>query len=148
MEIPLKKLKYQSPNFVVLHCSATNDGADIDIKDIDKYHRTKKKWYCVGYHFFIKRDGTIQEGRPTHKQGAHVSGANRNSIGVCLAGTSYFKPVQLAAVYYLYEFIKEKHRITAKQWFCHNEFPSAKEQGKTCPNIRLEDVHPVFKAQV
>ena len=38
----------------------------------------------VGYHYVIKRDGTVQAGRPLERQGAHVQGYNHLSVGVCL----------------------------------------------------------------
>jgi len=34
----------------------------------------------------IHIDGTIEEGRPLNKQGAHCSGQNRGSIGICYVG--------------------------------------------------------------
>ncbi len=58
---------------------------DVDISDVDKWHKARG-WGGVGYHYFIKRDGTTQAGRPLDKVGAHVKGHNYQSWGVCLAG--------------------------------------------------------------
>ena len=52
---------------------------------IEKTHQ-KRGYACVGYHYLIGRDGTIYQGRPVKYQGAHVSGANPNNIGVSLIG--------------------------------------------------------------
>lgn len=40
----------------------------------------------VGYHFVIKRDGTVQLGRPENAVGSHVEGYNSRSIGICMIG--------------------------------------------------------------
>jgi N-acetylmuramoyl-L-alanine amidase len=58
---------------------------DIDADRVDEWHR-QRGWSGIGYHFFIKRDGQIQTGRPLEKSGAHTKGQNKNSIGICYAG--------------------------------------------------------------
>ena len=40
----------------------------------------------IGYHYVIRRDGAIEQGRPIEKPGAHAAGYNTNSIGICYAG--------------------------------------------------------------
>lgn len=72
-------------NAIVLHCSATIEGHDIDIKLIDEWHR-KRGWRKVGYHYVIKLDGTIQKGRAESEIGAHVKGHNSDTIGICYIG--------------------------------------------------------------
>lgn len=70
---------------IVVHCSATPGDRDIDISDVRAWH-LKRGFRDVGYHFFIKLDGTIQRGRRCDEQGAHVYGHNSDSIGICYAG--------------------------------------------------------------
>lgn len=72
-------------DYIIIHCAATRASQNIDIKDVDRWHRAKG-WRMVGYHFFIKRDGTLQEGRRLMDGGAHASGYNDKSIGICMAG--------------------------------------------------------------
>jgi N-acetylmuramoyl-L-alanine amidase len=72
-------------NKIIIHCSATPPDMDVDAKTVDEWHR-QRGWSGIGYHFFIKRDGHIQLGRPLEKSGAHTKGYNKNSIGVCYAG--------------------------------------------------------------
>ncbi len=75
----------RSIKHIVIHCSATKEGKYFNAKDIDQWHK-KRGWNGIGYHYVILLDGSIQTGRPIAKQGAHVKGFNRNSIGVCYIG--------------------------------------------------------------
>ena len=75
----------KATDYIIIHCSATKPSHNVDIKDIDRWHR-EQGWRMVGYHFLIKRDGTVQEGRGLMEGGAHAKGYNERSIGICLAG--------------------------------------------------------------
>ena len=72
-------------NLIVVHCSATPPSMDIGAAEIRKWH-TDKGWSDIGYHYVIKRDGDLEVGRDESRQGAHVRGHNKNSLGVCLIG--------------------------------------------------------------
>ena len=75
----------KSTDYIIIHCSATKGSANTDIKDVDRWHRALG-WRMVGYHFFIKRDGTVQKGRDLMDGGAHAVNYNEKSIGICMAG--------------------------------------------------------------
>jgi N-acetylmuramoyl-L-alanine amidase len=70
---------------IAVHCSATRPTALMGVRDIHRMH-VERGFACIGYHYVIKRDGTIERGRPEDKMGAHVEGHNRDSLGVCLIG--------------------------------------------------------------
>lgn len=70
---------------IVIHCSATMEGQDWDVTDIDRWHKARG-WRNCGYHYVIKLDGTIQQGRKESEIGAHVQGHNKYSIGICYIG--------------------------------------------------------------
>ena len=72
-------------NRIVLHCSATVEGKEYSVDTIRKWH-TNKGWSDIGYHYVIQLDGTISQGRPINKQGAHVRGHNKDTIGICYIG--------------------------------------------------------------
>lgn len=72
-------------DYIVVHCSATSYGKDLDVEDIDRMHR-RRGWSGVGYNYVVKLDGTIQEGRELKKIPAHVKGYNKHSIGICYIG--------------------------------------------------------------
>lgn len=71
--------------FIVLHYSATYPDQDLDVDDVRKMHKARG-WKDVGYHYVIKRDGTVQKGRPDHVVGAHVAGRNTGTLGICCIG--------------------------------------------------------------
>ena len=70
---------------IIVHCSATAEGKDFTVQDIDRWHR-QRGFDCIGYHYVIYRDGTVHEGRDVNRVGAHCSGYNKESIGVCYIG--------------------------------------------------------------
>lgn len=70
---------------IIIHCSATPPDVDIGVKEIDAWHK-EKGWKGCGYHYVIKRDGEIQQGRTLEEIGAHTKGFNAKSIGICLVG--------------------------------------------------------------
>ena len=72
-------------NKIIIHCTATPEGREHDVADIRRWH-LKRGFNDIGYHYLIHIDGTIEEGRPINKQGAHCSGENKGSIGLCYVG--------------------------------------------------------------
>ena len=72
-------------NLIVVHCSATKQGADFDADWIREVH-IDRGFRNIGYHFVIRLDGTIEKGRPVEEPGAHAKGFNDHSIGVCYIG--------------------------------------------------------------
>lgn len=72
-------------NEIIVHCSATPEGKDYTITQIDAWHKARG-FRCIGYHYVIYRDGSIHNGRPIEQIGAHCYGHNRTSIGVCYIG--------------------------------------------------------------
>ena len=71
---------------IIIHSTATPVGMDVGVEDIRAWHVRDNGWRDIGYHWVIRRDGTIEEGRPEIAVGAHVAGYNHNSIGVALVG--------------------------------------------------------------
>lgn len=72
-------------NEIIVHCTATPEGKDYTVADIDRWHK-QKGWKGIGYHYVVYRDGTIHSGRPVARTGAHCYGHNKNSIGVAYVG--------------------------------------------------------------
>ena len=72
-------------NEIIIHCSATKEGNKISAATIDRWHKDRG-WRCIGYHYVVRIDGSIEYGRPVQDIGAHVKGKNKHSIGVCYIG--------------------------------------------------------------
>lgn len=70
---------------IIIHCSATPEGKDYTVADIDKWHKARG-FSGIGYHYVVYRDGTVHKGRPEGTVGAHCLGHNNDSIGVCYIG--------------------------------------------------------------
>lgn len=75
-------------DYIVLHHAEATVCSAIDV---DSWHKSNG-WSGIGYHFFVRKNGDIYRGRPLNKMGAHVSGMNSRSIGICAEG-SYMKEV-------------------------------------------------------
>ena len=73
-------------NAIVLHYSASDD---VSAATIDAWHR-QRGWSQIGYHKVIRRDGSLEEGRPESLTGAHIRGHNENTLGVVLTGADVF----------------------------------------------------------
>ena len=70
---------------LVLHCSATKEGEDYSVKTIEKWHK-ERGFTQIGYHFVIHPNGDIDLGRDMVLSGAHVSGHNAHTLGICYIG--------------------------------------------------------------
>lgn len=70
---------------IILHCAATPEGRDYTVAQIDRWHR-QRKFDGIGYHYVIYRDGSVHSGRAVERPGAHCTGHNAHSIGVCYIG--------------------------------------------------------------
>jgi len=71
---------------LIIHCSATPEGKDYTVEDIDRWHRQRGFTNGCGYHYVVYRDGSIHQGRPEMAIGAHCAGHNHISIGICYIG--------------------------------------------------------------
>ena len=43
-------------------------------------------WAGIGYHYVIRKDGTIERGRPLATVGAHAEGQNYHTVGINVTG--------------------------------------------------------------
>lgn len=128
-------LKPEAVEYIAVHCSATQPKAEIDAKAIDRMHRLQG-WSKIGYHFVIKRDGTVEKGRELNEVGAHVLNYNTKSVGICLAGgvndklkaENNFTDDQFHALAVLLQEMQAKFPKAVIQG--HRDFPNV---AKDCP---------------
>ena len=70
---------------VFLHCSASDNPAHDNAATMDRWHK-QRGWSGIGYHFFIRKDGTLEYGRDIEKTPAAQAGNNRGTIAICCHG--------------------------------------------------------------
>ena len=77
---------------IVVHCTATRPqwwagkSAEEKVREVRDWHVSGNRWSDIGYHYLIDRDGTVVQGRPIERAGAHAMGHNATSIGISLFG--------------------------------------------------------------
>lgn len=121
-------------NLIVIHCAATPNGDALfrgkagqpgfktPIQVLDDMHRQRgfkrsaafrerqnPDLTSLGYHFVIYTNGVSVTGRHLDEIGAHVTGHNANSIGICLIGTDAFTPAQWATLAALVEYLQKSY---------------------------------------
>ena len=76
---------YRPIELIVIHCSATRSDRPFPLEAVIACHRARG-FATIGYHYYLTRNGTVHAGRPLYQEGAHVTGHNRRSIGICYEG--------------------------------------------------------------
>jgi|TARA_B110000908_G_scaffold162056_1_gene207054 N-acetylmuramoyl-L-alanine amidase len=129
-------------NKIILHCSATREGQNISTETIRGWHVNERGWSDIGYHFVVLLDGTVDKARPIKRQGAHVRGKNKGSIGVCYIGgcDADMNPkdtrneAQKKSLEELISYLMESYDDATLHG--HNEFSS-----KACPSFNVQEIY-------
>ena len=77
--------KRTKTDIIVIHCTQTPADMDFGVEKVIQWHKNRG-FDTIGYHYLIKRDGTLQVGRDEDAVGAHAVAVNGTSIGVALVG--------------------------------------------------------------
>ena len=85
-------MKKSNIDAIVIHCTASKAGQDLRAADIDKQHQ-ERGFAMIGYNYVVDLDGTVEDGRPLTRDGAHCNTAglsgksyNKHSIGIVYVG--------------------------------------------------------------
>lgn len=70
--------------FVIHHTGTGSVDMDASAEQIHDWHLSS--YAGIGYHFVVRKDGTIERGRPEWAIGSHAYGSNHDSIGIHLSG--------------------------------------------------------------
>jgi N-acetyl-anhydromuramyl-L-alanine amidase AmpD len=124
---------------LVVHCAATRPSLDVGVDEIRSWHR-QQGWSDIGYHWVVRRDGTVEAGRREELIGAHVSGHNRESIGICLVGgldaqgdpAPEFTPEQFASLRTLLNDLLAIYDLSDDAILGHRDFAGV---SKACPSF-------------
>ena len=115
-----------NPKMIIFHHAGS-------IYDIHSWH-LNNGWSGCGYHYFIKKDGSIYKGRPNNAIGAHCLSYNGISIGICMEGR--FNVEGMGAVQYnslkdVIHYLQTKYNINK---ICgHRELDQTDCPGKKFP---------------
>lgn len=127
-------------NKIVIHCADTPSKMDIGRDEIDSWHKARG-WAGIGYHWVIRRDGTVEAGRPITQPGAHVAGHNHDSIGICVVGGKPDFNFTFAQLEMLKDVVEQMRAIVGNvPVLGHRDL----DPGKECPTF---DVTALFSAQ-
>ena len=122
---------------VIHHVGETN--RDVSAAEIHQWHLANG-WAGIGYHYVIRKDGTIERGRPRETIGAHAQGFNYRSIGINIVGDfENFKPTQ--------EQIESTSQLAAELSIIYDLTPTAQSvvghkdlMSTDCPGKNLYDL--------
>ena len=79
---------------VFIHCSASDVPAHDNAATIRDWHVNGNGWNDIGYHYFIRKSGQLEDGRDLEKTPAAQGGNNRATIAICLHGLDEHKFTQ------------------------------------------------------
>jgi N-acetyl-anhydromuramyl-L-alanine amidase AmpD len=143
MNIINSNLKFKSlsnygniPEMVVLHHA---DAVDCSIEDIHQWH-LENGWSGCGYHYLVKKNGSIYAGRPEAAIGAHCLGYNEKAIGICTEGNFNIENMGEAQYNALKELISNLlkkyniHKVRGHRELCSTDCP-----GKNFPLDRIKN---------
>ena len=71
--------------YLIVHCSATREDRSYTVEQLRRDHLARG-FIDIGYHYYIRKDGTVTRHRRLTEVGAHCRPYNRCSIGVCYEG--------------------------------------------------------------
>ena len=114
-----------------IHHSAT--AGTIPLENVAKYHVEERGWAGIGYHFYVKPDGTIYQTNRLETVSFHVSQNNGYSVGVCVSGDFTYAPPpdkQVDAAARLVAWLMQELFVPDQNVLGHKEFPN---NDTSCP---------------
>lgn len=138
-------VKRASTKYIALHHA---EASVCTAKQVDEWHKSNG-WSGIGYHFFVRKDGSVYRGRPLDKLGAHVQGMNNCSLGICAEGaySREFMPyVQKKAIAELIDYLKRNFYPDA-QIVGHREIGASDCPGKNYPLAELKNYKAILNKE-
>jgi N-acetylmuramoyl-L-alanine amidase len=130
---------------IIIHYTATPDGEEFSNAQIKASHLARG-FSDIGYHWVVGLNGEIRKGRDEGIAGAHCTGHNTRSIGICYVGgcpprsvngwrdigKDTRTPAQKAALIKLIREVKARYPNASVHG--HNEFAN-----KPCPGFNAKE---------
>ncbi|NFI38011.1 N-acetylmuramoyl-L-alanine amidase [Clostridium botulinum] len=124
-----------NPKMIILHHA---EAFNCTIEDIHSWH-LNNGWSGCGYHYFIKKDGTIYKGRADNAIGAHCLSYNGVSISICMEGrfnVEGMEEAQYKSLKDLISYLQTKYNIN--KIYGHRELNQTDCPGKNFPLYRIK----------
>lgn len=133
-------------DMIVIHHVGIPDG-DTPAAAIHRAHLANG-WAGIGYHYVIRKDGTIERGRPLATVGAHAEGQNYHTVGINVTGNfdkEIPTPAQIHALEGLVAWLCKTYDITPgpSTIVGHRDVNST-----DCPGQHLYDMLPQIRRDV
>ena len=131
-------------DMIILHHAVYNG----DVEGIDRIHKGNG-WTCIGYHFYVRKDGSIYRGRKESTVGAHAYGSNMTSIGICAEGNfeeDVMSEAQKNAIKELVIYLKNKYGISIIKK--HKDVNATACPGKNYPFDEIANAKEESKTEV
>lgn len=128
-----------TPSKIIIHCTDSPNGHEYTVEQLEKDHRARG-FDGIGYHIYIDSYANAHNTRTLNQVGAHCLGENAVSVGIALAGRDKFSQQQFNVLRNKIDAIMQLYSIKPHELYCHYQFPSAQAQGKTCPNIPINNL--------
>ncbi len=123
--------KRNKTDYIILHHSASSKAS---VQDIHNYHINGRGWMGIGYNFYVRKDGSIYQGRPEWAVGAHTENYNSISVGICAEGNFEAEKMPEAQKKAIIELVRElKQKYPNAQIKRHKDFAATSCPGKNYP---------------
>ena len=96
------KRRNKTDEIILHHAEASH----ASVEEVNRWH-LERGWTCIGYHFYIRKDGKVYRGRPEWAVGAHAQGHNSRAVGICCEGAYMTETMPAAQLAALKELIRE-----------------------------------------
>ena len=119
---------------IILH--HTGETVLQSVERIHEIHKNSNGWAGIGYHFYVRKDGKIYEGRPLDCVGAHATNNNSDSIGICAEGNYEIEimgDIQKNSTKELVASLKADKRFTINKVQKHGDVQATSCPGKNYP---------------
>ena len=77
--------KRMATDMIVIHHTGNPYDDDLSAAEIHASHMAQG-WAGIGYHYVVRKDGTVEAGRPHWTVGAHAYKENYHTIGIHVCG--------------------------------------------------------------
>lgn len=125
-------------DMIVIHHTGEND-IDASAAQIHEWHKNKNPpWAGIGYHFVIRKDGTIERGRPEWAVGSHAYGENSHTLGIHLSGdfmTAVPTDIQIDKCAMLIAYLCDSYEIPTD---CKHIVGHGELMATSCPGTNLQ----------